>query len=221
MNELIMICILIIGILSLYLANKILDTFGIKIIFVTYSFISFILSFKYLTLSTFQINASILTYCVVFTSISFLLEKNKTKEANQLINLNLVLNVFSSLLLYIMAQYVQSINDTIGINMTNVFTNNFRVLIITPISIYISLRLLVIMYNKIKGLYNNIFISMISTYLAIGLIDLIITKFISYFRILSIQDIIKILLSTYMVELIIIVIYSLLFTLYTSKKVKK
>ncbi len=221
MNELIMLCILIIGILSLYIANKILDTFGIKIVFITYSIISFILSFKYITLSTFQINANTLTYCVLFTAISFLLEKNKIKETKQLINLNLILNIFGSILLYIMSQYIQSINDTVGINMTNVFVDNYKVLIITPISTYLSFRLLILVYNKVKSLYDNIFISMVSTYLAIGLIDLIITKFISYYRILSIQNIIKILLSTYMVELIIIVIYSIVFTLYTSKKVKK
>ena len=221
MNELLMICILIIGILSLYLSNKLLDTQGIKITFITYSIISFIISFKYLKLSTFQINANILTYCIMFTSISLLLEKNHNKEADKLININLILNIFSSIILYIMAYYTQSINDTIAINMVNVFTNNYKLLIITPISTFVSLKLLIYIYNKVKKLYNNIFISMVSTYLAIGLIDLIITKFVAYYKILSIQDIIKILLSTYMTELIIIVIYSIIITIYHSKKVKK
>ena len=217
MNELLMICILIIGILSLYLSIKILNSKGIIITFITFS----IISFKYLTLSTFQINANVLTYCIMFTSISLLLEKNYNKEANKMINLNLLLNIFSSIILYIMAYYTQSINDTIAINMANVFTNNVRLLIITPISTFVSLKILIYIYNKVKKLYNNIFISMVSTYLAIGLIDLIITKFIAYYKILSLQSIIKILLSTYMIELIIIVVYSIIITLYQSKKVKK
>ncbi len=221
MNELIMICILIIGILSIYLSNKVLKTFGIKIVFITFNLLSFILSFKFLTLSTFQINANIMTYCIEFTCISLLIEKKLNKEALELININLIINIFSAIILYLMAYYTQSINDTIAINMVNVFTNNYKILIIYPIATYISLRLLVYIYNKVEKLYDNTFISMVSTYLAVGLIYLIINYFIGYYKILKLPSIIKILLSTYMVELIIIVAYSVALTFLNSKKVKK
>ena len=221
MNEAIMILILIIGMLSLYLTNRFLNTFGIKITFITFSIISFIISFKYLTLSTFHVNASIYTYCVEFTCLSLMLEKKQTKEVQQLININLIMNIFSAILLYMMAYHTQAINDTIGINMSNVFLDNVRLLIVMPIATYISFKLLVYIYNKVKILYDNIFISMVSTYLAIGLVYLILTYFISYMKILSIQNIIKLLLSSYMIELIIIVACSIILTLYNSKKVSK
>ena len=137
MNELFILCILIISILCIYLFPKILSNFGIKIMYITFILLSLILSFKYITLSTLQISASTITYSTMFTAICLLLEKNMIKETKQIINLNVILNIFSAIILYIMATYTQSLNDTIGINMTNVFINNSRILIVYPIANYI------------------------------------------------------------------------------------
>ena len=221
MNELLMLCVLVIGILSLYFANKLLNTFGIKIVFITFNLLSLILSFKYLTLSSFHVNASVLTQCIIFTCICMLIEKDLLKENNKVINTSLIINILASLLLYIMSNYTQSINDTVGINITNVFYYNSRILIIYPIANYLSLKITTYLYLKVKKIYDSIFISMVSTYLASGLINFIIVTFGSYYKILKIQDIIKLLLSSYMIELIIIVIYSIIITLLKSKKVKK
>lgn len=221
MNEIFMLCILIIGIISLYLANKILDTFGVKLTFIVFNLLTFITSFKYLTLSTLHFNANVFNYCIMYTAICLLFERSTKNEVNSIINLNLIISITSALLLYITSYYTQSINDSIAINMTNVFTNHYKLLIIYPISTYISLKLLVYIYYNVKGLYENIFISMVSSYLAIGLINLIIYHFAGYYKILKIQTIIKILLSTYMVNIIIIIIYSIIITLIQSKKVKK
>ena len=221
MNELLMICILIIGIITIIISNKLLDTFGLKMIFISFSFISLVLSFKHLTLSTLNINSSTLTYCVMYTAICLLLEKDNKKDPKKIINLNFILNILSSLLLYIMSIYTQSLNDTIGINMTNVFIINYRVLIIYPISTFISSKVLLFIYRKVKDIYDNIFISMVTTYMAIGIINLIIINFVSYTNILKVSTIIKILLSTYMVSLIVIVLYSIIITFLSSKKVIK
>lgn len=221
MNELIMICILLIGIASIYIFNKILDTFGLKIVFIIFSLISYILSFKYLALSTFHINASILTCCISYTSLCLLLEKNIIKDTKQVIKLNLLLNIITSILLYLMAYYTQSINDTVAINMSNVILNNIKLLIAYPIATYISYEVFIYIYIKVKKIYDYIFISMVSTYMASGLIALILTYFISYYNIITLPNIIKILLSTYMVELIIVVAFAIAITLIKSKKVSK
>lgn len=221
MNELLMICILLIGIISLYLFNKILDTFGMKIVFIIFSTITYLVSFKYLELSTFHINASILTFCTSYTCLSLLLEKNLVKEVKQVIKVNLILNILTSILLYIMAYYTQSINDTVAINMSNIILDNVKLLIIYPIATYISHEVFIYVYLKVKKLYDYIFISMVSTYMASGLVGILLTHFIAYFNILSLSNIIKLLLSTYMVELIIIVIYATALTIISSKKVSK
>lgn len=221
MNEVLLICILIVGILTILISNKFLNTLGLKILFIIFSFITLVLSFKHLTLSTLQINANIISYSVMFTAICLLLEQNKIKEINKLIIQNIIIIIFSCFLLYIMSYYTQSLNDTIGINMTNVFINNSRILIVYPICLFISNKLLIFIYNKIKKLYSNIFISMVTTYMASGIVYLILYYFIVYIQKLKVTNIIKLLLSTYMSTLIIVVIYSIVFTIISSKKVKK
>ena len=105
--------------------------------------------------------------------------------------------------------------------MTNVFIENYRILIAFPISLFISHKILILIYEKVKNIYDNFFISTVTTYLAVGLIESIIYVLISYYNILDNQTIIKIALSTYMIRLIITVIYSIFLLKITNKKVKK
>lgn len=221
MNELFCTCILILAILSVYLSNKYFDKLGLIILFIVSNILSFILTFKYITLSSLNFNSNSITYVTMFTSLYLLLEQYQKKEVNSIVNLNFIINIFSALMLYIMSIYTQSLNDTISINMTNVFTNNYRILIIYPISLIISQKLLIVIYDKIKKLYDNIFISTVTTYLAVGLIELIIYTSLTYINILSTPTIIKILLSTYMIRLIITVLYSIFLTFILKKKVKE
>lgn len=221
MNELFLFCILIIGIVSLILADKYLHTLGLKIVILTFSTLSLILSFKTITLSTLQINANIVTYIIMYLALCLLIEQNKIKESKNIIKFNFILAIFSSIILYIMAYYTQSLNDTIGINMKNVFIENSRILIAFPISTLISQEIFIYIYLKVKKIYDNLFISAVTSYLAAALIDAIIYNFTSYYKILNIDTIIKILLSTYMIKLIIMVIYSIILTLLNKRKVKK
>ena len=74
MNELFLFCILIIGIVSLILADKYLHTLGLKIVILTFSTLSLILSFKTITLSTLQINANIVTYIIMYLALCLIIE---------------------------------------------------------------------------------------------------------------------------------------------------
>ena len=224
MNELYIICILTISILSLYFTNKYLKSLGLKITFLVFNILSFILSFKYLILSTLNFNSNAITYTTMFSCLCLLLEssnKNTKKDINKIIKLGFILNIFSAIMLYIMSYYTQSLNDTIGINMTNTFINNYKTLIFYPLSILISQKLLILIYSKIKNIYDNIFISMVTTYLAVGLIESITYMFLTYYNVLESTTIIKLLLSTYMIRIIVIVIYSLFLTIFNKKKVQK
>ena len=221
MNEILLACILIIGIVSLIIVNKYLQTQGLKIIILTFNTLSLILSFKNLTLSTLQINANIVTYIIMYLAICLLLEKNKIKETKNIIKFNFILSAFSSIMLYIMAYYTQSLNDTVGINMTNIFIKDTIILITYPICTLITQEIFIYIYTKIKKIYNYLFISAVTSYLAAGLIDVIIYNFITNYKTLDTNTIIKILLSTYMIRLIVIVIYSIILILFDTKKVKK
>ena len=221
MNILLFLCLLIISMIAIYISNKYLKKIGLIVLFISSSIISFLLTFKYVTFQTIDYNANSIPYVTMLTSLYLLLEKNKYKEVNKIINLNFVATIFISIVLYLIPLYTQSLEDTVGINMTNVFAHNYRILIAYPISLLLSQKILIIIYDKVKGLYDNLFISTVTTYLAIGLISSITYTSISYFSVLNNQDLIKLILSTYMIRLIITIIYSLFLSIILKKKVKK
>lgn len=219
MNLVIYLCILVIAIFSIYLAKKLLGKLGLTITFVGMSVISFLLAFKYVNLSTVNLNSNSISFVTMFTALYLLLEVIDKKEVKEIANLNFIINIFMAIMLYIMTYHTQSITDTISINMKNVFLNNYKILIVYPITTLLSNHLLILMYEKIKKLYDNSFITTVTTYLLIGIIEGILYTLLVYNKILNYKKIILILLSTYMVRLIITVIYSIFLILLSKKKV--
>lgn len=219
MNILIYLGVLVISIISIYLADKLLGKLGLTITFVGMSAISFILAFKYVTLSTINLNSNCISYVTMFTCLYLLLESAPQKEAKEIANLNFIINIFIAVMLYIMTYYTQSLTDTISINMKNVFINNYKILIIYPLTTLLSNYLLIWMYKKIKRLYDNPFITTVTTYLLIGVIEGVLYTLLVYNNILNTQKIILILLSTYMIRIITTVIHSVFLTILSKKKV--
>ena len=104
-------------------------------------------------LSTINVNANAITYVTMFTSLYLLLESTNKEEVKKIVNMNFLVTAFTSLMLYMMSYHVQSLTDTISINMKNVFINNYRILIVFPITTLISNYLLIWMYKTIRKLY--------------------------------------------------------------------
>ena len=218
-NILIYFFILIICASTLYLANKLLDKLGLTITVIIMNAISFLLTFKYVTLSTINLNSNCIPYVTMLIALYLLLEKTTKKETKEIANLTFIVNIFIAIMLYIMTYHTQSLTDTISINMKNVFLNNTPILIAYPITTLISHHLLIWVYEKIKQIYDNYFITTVSIYLLVGIVEGIIYTIIAYNRILNAKTIILIILSTYMIRLITTIIYSLLLTLLSKKKV--
>ena len=221
MNVIIYLVLLIISMITLYLFRKILGDLGLKIVFILMSITSFILTFKYITLSTININSNSITYITMYSSLYLLLDSISKKEVKGLINQNFIINIFIAVILYIMTYHTQSLTDTIGINMKNVFQTNSRILLIYPIVSIISNYLLIIMYDKIKSIYENKFISTVTTFLLVGIIEGILYTVLSYYNILKLKTIIELILSTYMIKLILTVIYSILLMLINKERMVK
>ena len=221
MNLIFYFCILIISILSIYFSKKIWGKLGLTIVFITSNVLSLILTFKYVMISTINVNANSILYVTMFTSLYLLLETTNKEEVKKITNLNFLLTVYSAILLYIMSYYVQSLTDTVSINMKNIFINNSRILLVYPLTNIITNYLLIWMYKKIRKLYDIPFITTVTTYLLIGLIEGILFYFSVFYKVLDTKIIIKLLLSNYMIKLIITIIYSIFLTILTHKKVKK
>ena len=221
MNLIFYFCILIISILSIYFSKKIWGKLGLTIVFITSNVLSLILTFKYVMISTINVNANSILYVTMFTSLYLLLETTNKEEVKKITNLNFLLTVYSAILLYIMSYYVQSLTDTVSINMKNIFINNSRILLVYPLTNIITNYLLIWMYKKIRKLYDIPFITTVTTYLLIGLIEGILFYFSVFYKVLDAKIIIKLLLSNYMIKLIITIVYSIFLTILTHKKVKK
>lgn len=219
MNIGIYLFILIISMLFLFLSNKLLGKQGLTLTVITMSITSLILNFKYVKLSTINLNANCITYVTMLISLYLLLETTNKKETKEIINLNFIINIFIAVMLYIMTYYTQSITDTISVNMTNVFSNNYKILIFSPLTVLLSNYLLIWTYEKIKNLYDNHFITTVTIYLLVGIIEGIIYTLLVYNQLLPTKTIILILLSTYMVRLVTTVLYSIVLTILAKKKV--
>lgn len=219
MNVLIYIGLLVISMLSLYFFKKLLGNLGLKIVFVLMSITSFVLAFKYISLTTISLNANCITYITMYSSLYLLLDNTSKEDAKKISNQNFIINIFFSIILYLMTNHNSSLTDTIGINIKNVFEVNSIILLTYPIVTLISNYLLIIMYEKIKKLYDNMFITTVTTFMLIGIIEGIIYTTISYYNILNFKTIIELILSTYMIKLIITVIYSIYLMFMTKKKV--
>lgn len=213
--------ILLIALFPTIILSKRKDKIGLINLYIVSDILSLILSFKMTLLSTINYYASSATIITTYISLYLLLEKYDKKDVNKIINLGFYLNIVASLIIYITSLYPQSLTDTVGINMTNTFTYNYRYLIAFTISTLVSEKIIINTIKKIKTIYNNTFINLTTSYLLSGIIELIIYTIISYYNLLSLKMIIKILLSTYMIRIIITVINSILITITNKKKVKK
>ena len=118
--------------------------------------------------------------------------------------------------------YIPSVNDTVSINMQNTFGNYSRLLLIYPVTLILSEYLSLHYYQKLKDTYNDSFITLAFTYLLVGLIDTIIFSFVSYLNIISLKEIVTLALSSYLIRLLIIIIYYFVLDPdFLKKKVKK
>lgn len=221
MNILIYLSIIIILILFLFLISKLLGNLGLIMSTIMTGVLALITSFKYTTLTTIDINSSVVLYITMYTSLYLLLENTTEKETKKIVVLNFLINIFTAFFLFLMSYHTQALTDSISINMKNVFIENYRILIIYPVSTFFSSILLILLYQKIKKLYDLPFITTVTTYLVVGLVNALTFYLGSYYNIFTLKVIIELSLSTYMIGLIITVIYSLVLPKLSKMKVIK
>ncbi len=221
MNILIYLSIIIILILFLFLISKLLGNLGLIMSTIMTGVLALITSFKYTTLTTIDINSSVVLYITMYTSLYLLLENTTEKETKKIVVLNFLINIFTAFFLFLMSYHTQALTDSISINMKNVFIENYRILITYPVSTFFSSILLILLYQKIKKLYDLPFITTVTTYLVVGLVNAITFYLGSYYNIFTLKVIIELSLSTYMIGLIITVIYSLVLPKLSKMKVIK
>lgn len=219
MNVMIYMLVLALSMFSIYIFKKILGNFGLKIVFILMNIISFILTFKYIALTSISLNANSITYVTMLSTLYLILDNTSKENARKVSNESFIISIFFAIMLYLMNYHTQSITDNISINMKNIYEANPIILITYPIIVLLSNHLLIIVYEKIKKLYDNMFITTVTTFMLIGIIEGILYTTLSYYNILTLKTIIQLILSTYMIKLILTVIYSIYLMFINKKKV--
>jgi hypothetical protein len=221
MNSIIIIIFLLVAITFFAICNT-NNSKLINIYLTVITLTSYILSFRNINILGLNINASTIVYSSILPLILLYLENNKYKDTKELIAKNNLVLIITIFLLMLTVGYIPSIKDTNAINIQNTIGNNFRILIAYPLAITISEYLLIFLYNKLKKIYpTNLITIIISISLTIS-IDIIMYNLIVYLFKINIIEILYIMAVTYVVRLIISLVYILIINnLITQKKVKK
>lgn len=216
MNEIILLILIIVILLITYILFKIFDKRGLYFSLVILNIIAFILSFKITTFLKLNINLGIVPYISVLSIIYFFIIKYGNKEIKELQKISLYTNILTAIFLVGINYFIPVITETISINIKDTFIYNYKILIVYPIIMFLSQYLIVKLYTFVSDIQSNKSICILLTYIITALLYTVIFYILSYINVLTLKDSVYIGISTYIVGLIVTIIY-IIFINYLSK----
>ena len=132
MNEFILIIILFITMFTTYLLYKIYEKRGLFFAIVFQNIISFILSFKIVTILKLNINLGIVSILSVLTIMYLFMIKYGKKEINELIKISLYTNVLIAIFLTMINYFIPTLTETISINIKDTNQKDTTTALLSP-----------------------------------------------------------------------------------------
>lgn len=219
MEEVITLILVLLTLLIIFCMYKMLDKRGLYFSLVLINLISFVFSFKISYIFKMNINIGLIPLIATFTIIYiFLLNYNK-KDIKHLIIITLCSNVAVALLLTIMNYFVPAIKETISINMQGTFEYNYKILILYPIVVAISQFITVKLFSLLTEIQDNIIVSIVLSYIIVGLIYTVGFSVLSYIEILPIKYSLFLGISNYILGLLITIVNAIYVSILHRKKV--
>lgn len=219
MNEIILLVLLFLTMLTIYCLYRMLDKRGLYFSLVLMNIITFVLSFKITTIFKININSNIIGMVSIFTIIFIFLTKYGYNENKNLLLISFYSNITVALLIAIMNFFVPAVTETISINMQETFEYNYKILIIYPIIILISQYASIKLYKLINMIQNNILISIMLTHIIISLLYTIVFSTTAYIKILEVKYSLFIGISTYIIGLPLAIMSMFYINYIVNKKV--
>ena len=219
MEEIIVLILIVLTLLSIFCLFKMLDKRGLYFSLVIFNLIAFVLSFKITYVFKMNINIGIIPLISTFSIIYIFLTKYNKQETNNLLTITLLSNITAALLLTVMNFFIPAITETISINMQGTFEYNYKILILYPIITLISQFASIKLYGLLQQIQDNTSISIALTYIITGLLYTVVMYAISYINILPIQYSLFLGVSTYILGLAITIINILFINFLNQKKV--
>ncbi len=218
MNELLLLIILLISTIGFLLIvnknNKLLMNMYIIFIII----ISYILSFRNISFIGMNINANIVIYSTIIPILYYYIEKNKNIKMKDILTKNIIILVIPMLLIMLTTGYIPSVTDNNAINIQNTFGINYINLLSYPITLTLSLYIMFKLKEKLKDIYPNNFYTLIILGSIITAIDLLIYNITTYSLTEKLIDILFITTVSYIIRIIIILLYSIIIEKNLPKK---
>ena len=216
MNILIILLMAIISVVYLYISQLIFDKNAIKITYIIYNIIAYLLSFKIFEILNINLNANIVMISIFISLTYLIIEKSSIKEYKET-----VINLFISISLLILSSYLGAITDTNSVDMKTVFLNNYKILISYPITTLLTQLLTLCIYQNVKEVTPNITKNIIISNLTVIIIDTFIFCILSYLFEFKLNQILILVTNNYIIKVILSSIFTpFIVPLINSKKVK-
>jgi len=221
MDVVLVVLMLIISIFLIFISQRLFERNGIVYIYIIYNIVSFLLSFKIFEILKISINSNIII-SALFTSLTYLIiEKTSVKEYKNLIKQILTINIIISIFLLISSIYVGTVNDIKSVNMQNIFLDNCKILISYPIITVINQLSILIIYENISDITQNIGVRIILTNLTALMIETILFCIFSYIFNIEIISLLILVINNYLIKILITLVYTPFISyLVKQKKVK-
>lgn len=221
MNILIILLMAIISVVYLYISQLIFDKNAIKITYIIYNIIAYLLSFKIFEILNINLNANIVMISIFISLTYLIIEKSSIKEYKETVINIFIINIFISISLLILSSYLGAITDTNSVDMKTVFLNNYKILISYPITTLLTQLLTLCIYQNVKEVTPNITKNIIISNLTVIIIDTFIFCILSYLFEFKLNQILILVTNNYIIKVILSSIFTpFIVPLINSKKVK-
>ena len=206
MEEVIILILVFLSMLTVLCLYKMLDKRGLYFGIVILNIIGLVLSFKISYVFKMNINMSIVPIIAINTILYIFIIKYGTKEIKNLLKINLYSNITTAILLIIMNYFVPAIKETISINMQGTFEYNYKILIAYPIIMVLSGLIISKLYQLIYSIQANNILCMTLTHIITSLIYTVVFSILSYIDIMEVKYSLFLGISTYIIGLPILII---------------
>lgn len=221
MSAIVFLLLIAISIGLIYLIHRYFGKSQFYLIAVIYSIVSFLMSFKLIKVFGVNINASVIFSSGLLIILYYFINRYGKSEIKRLIMAIFVSTFVSGCFLMLNTFMIPSIYDNNAPFYQNLVLDNLAIVILYPISLFITLLLSSYCFELLKNEDKNRLIKTLVTIIGLMFIDTFIFIYFSYAILIRFDIAIVIALDNYLVKAIIMVIYILIINkVFKIRKVK-
>lgn len=221
MNSVIFLLLFIICVGLIYIVHRYFGKHEFYLLTVIYSIISFVLSFKNITIFGLNINMSIIFSSGLLMMLYYFINRFGQSEVRKYIIMVMISTICFEVFLLLGAIMLPSIYDENLVLFKELVFDYFAILLIYPVGLLITLLLSSYSFKELKEVKKNRKLKIVLTLIGIIFIDVFVFIYFSYAIIIKFSESLSIAMDNYFIKTIIIIIMYLLITeLMKIKKVK-